>query len=448
MSVSRFPAARNLASAIKAALSLAALLALTSASAIAGPCTGPGAPTTTETKCLTAIAIPGNPLRSFDISWDDPERGLYFLGDRSNSGVDIISTKTNTFIGRAGGFVGILPAAALSDPQHVGANNNISGPDGVVSRGNCLYAGDGNSTLRVYDISDPTNPKLVGSPISTGGTTRLDEMALTSDGKMLIAANNAEDPPFATLFMTDPRDCDSTVFVAKIEADAATIPPGAGLSIEQPTWVESIHRFIVSVPTIANNSFDTPDCNYGSVTRNATAPTPCSGAVLVIDPTNILTPIEKVVSLNQCGPNGATVGPNDNVMVGCTPNNQSTDKETTIISTRNLNSYVDVGGLSGSDEVWFNEGSNRYYTGSSAMHGGAVLGVVNGTTNFLVEAIPQSSASHSVAADSRRNEIFVPQVAPKSVVGIGGEVKTVGAGICGSMTGCIAVYSAPPAGEE
>ena len=452
MSLSRIPAPRSLSSAIKAVLSVVALLALASVSAIAGPCTGPGAPTTTETKCLTAIAIPGNPLRSFDISWVDAERGLYFLGDRSNAGVDIISTNTNTFLGRAGGFVGILPATALSDPQHVGANNNISGPDGVVSRGKCLYAGDGNSTLRVYDISDPTKPTLVGSPISTGGTTRLDEVALTSDGKTLIAANNAEDPPFATVFSTDPGDCDSTIFVAKVEADAATIPAGAGLSIEQPTWVESIHRFIVSVPTIANNSFDPTNCNYGSVIRSATAP-PCSGAVLVVDPTNVLTPIESVVSLNHCGPNGATPGPNGNVMVGCTPNNQAGDTETTVINVNGFH-YVDVGNLSGSDEVWFNEGSNRYYTASSAMRTGGlpnpVLGVVNGTTNFLVEAIPQSTASHSVAADSRRNRIYVPEVAPKTVVGLGGDVTAagVGAGICGSMNGCIAVYSAPRVDEE
>jgi len=391
-----------------------------------------------HTKFLTAIGIPGNAIRSFDISWVDSERGLYFLGDRSNSGVDIISTKTNTFLGRAGGFVGIQPTAALSDPQHVGVNNNISGPDGVVSRGNCLYSGDGNSTLRVYNISDPTHPTLVGTPINTGGSTRLDEMALTSDGKTLIAVNNAEDPPFATLFSTDPDDCDSTIIVNKIEADISTIPPGAGLSIEQPTWVESIHRFIVSVPTIANNTFDPTPCNYGTV--NPTAP-PCSGAVLVIDPTNLLTPIEKVVSLNQCGPNGATTGPNGNVMVGCTPNNQKTDKETTIINVKTFK-YVDVGNLTGSDEVWYNRGSDRYYTGSSAMPGGAVLGVVDGTTNFLLEAIPQSSASHSVAADSELNEIYVPQVGPKSVVGIGGDVTTVGQAICGGTSGCVAVYKA------
>ena len=31
--------------------------------AVAQPCTGPGAPTTTETECLTAVQIPGNPMQ-------------------------------------------------------------------------------------------------------------------------------------------------------------------------------------------------------------------------------------------------------------------------------------------------------------------------------------------------------------------------------------------------
>jgi len=69
-----------------------------------------------------------------------------------------------------------------------------------------------------------------------------------------------------------------------------------------------------------------------------------------------------------------------------------------------------------------------------------VLGVVDGTS-VLVEAIPQSSGSHSVAADCNRNTIFVPQ--PASVVGPGGDTTTVGQGICGSMTGCVAVYTHP-----
>jgi LVIVD repeat-containing protein len=437
-------ARRQARSALTVGVCLAALLVCTAISASAQiPCLGPGAPTTTETKCLTAISIPGIPLRSFDISWVDPERGLYFLADRSNKGVDIISTKTNKFIGRAGdstgpgSFAGVLPG-----PPTVPVNNNISGPDGVVSRGKCLYAGDGDSSLKVFDISDPTSPVFV-KRIPTGGTTRLDEMALTSDGKFLLAANNAEDPPFATLFTVYPNsDCDSISSGVRITVDPSVIPAGSGLSIEQPTWENSTQRFIVSVPTIAENP---AGCDYVLQNKGSN---PCSGAVLVIDPNNLENPItDDFVPLIHCGPNGATVGPRANVMVGCTPNNQKGDSETTIINAKTFK-YVDVGNLTGSDEVWFDRGSGRYYTGSSAMLGGAVLGVVDGETNFLLETIPQSGASHSVAADRRRHKVFVPQVAPFGVVGIGGDKTPVGAGICGTTNGCIAVYTVPRGKDE
>jgi hypothetical protein len=74
--------------------------------------------------------------------------------------------------------------------------------------------------------------------------------------------------------------------------------------------------------------------------------------------------------------------------------------------------------------------------------------VIDGTS-VLIEAIPQSSNSHSVAADSRRNLIFVPQLytsAPTDKL-LGDQNFTAGAGsptvgqlICGGTNGCIAVY--------
>src|SRR6202043_2368035 len=166
----------------------------TSGAALAGPCTGPGAPTNTQTRCLTAVQIPGNPLRSFDISWVNPDRAEYYLGDRSNAGIDIIDTQHNTFKRRLGGFTGVVLNRAGT-----AVNNNLSGPDGVTSHGRWLYAGDGNSTLKVFDLNAPTASALKQT-ISTGGTTRVDEMALTTDGRSLLVANNAEDPPFGTLF--------------------------------------------------------------------------------------------------------------------------------------------------------------------------------------------------------------------------------------------------------
>jgi hypothetical protein len=77
-----------------------------------------------------------------------------------------------------------------------------------------------------------------------------------------------------------------------------------------------------------------------------------------------------------------------------------------------------------------------------------VLGVIDAKSNRLIETIPQSSNSHSVAADSKRNLIFVPQVAPASVV-IGGDTTPVGAGLCGQATnGCVAVFQHKIEGKD
>jgi hypothetical protein len=427
-----------------------AIVAVTgSGAALAGPCTGAGAPTTTDTQCLTAVQIPGKALRSFDISWVNPDRAEYYLADRSNAAIDVIDTEHNTFKRQLGGFVGIKLNGSG------GVNNNISGPDGVTTHGRWLYAGDGDSTLKVFDLNAPTASALKQT-ISTGGTTRVDEMALTTDGRQLLVANNAEDPPFGTLFKANGDASVSAVsIITKITVSSTIMPTGFGLSIEQPAWDPKTKRFYVSIPVIANNP---TGCNYGQLSGAIT----CDGGLLVIDPTTLTsptatlgafdpTPNTGVVSLNKCGPNGATVGPHDNLLLGCTPQNNPSDTDTLVINAKTKN-YAHVAGITGSDEVWFNSGDHRYYTGSSRdcgtsatcpnppkFPGFAQLGVIDGTS-VLIEKIPQSSGSHSVAADCRRNKIFVPQVAPVGVVGSGGDITTVGQGICGSTTGCVAVY--------
>src|SRR6202011_538489 len=92
--------------------------------------------------------------QSFDISWVNPKRAEMYFADRSNAGVDVIDTQTLTWKRRLPGFVG-----AVHNPNGT-VNNNVSGPDGVVSHGRWLYAGDGDSTLKVFDISNPTSPGL------------------------------------------------------------------------------------------------------------------------------------------------------------------------------------------------------------------------------------------------------------------------------------------------
>src|SRR5258705_10714475 len=98
--------------AIVAAPLLVGVGSLAISGAAFGACTGLGAPADTETKCLTAVQIPGSPLLSYDISWVNPHRAEYYLGDRSNSGIDIIDTRTLTFKRRLGG-PGVFRAVVL-----------------------------------------------------------------------------------------------------------------------------------------------------------------------------------------------------------------------------------------------------------------------------------------------------------------------------------------------
>ena len=433
---------------------------ITAGAAVAASCTGPGAPSNTQTKCLTAIAIPGNPLTSFDISWVNPDRGEYYLADRSNKGVDVIDTAHLAFsrtVGTDKPFTGVVLNAAGT-----AVDNNHSGPDGVVSHGRWLYVGDGNSTLHVIDLNEPSAGSVTKQVIATGGTKRLDEMALTTDGTLLLAANNADDPAFATLFVANGDASVSGVTVIKqIFVDPSILPTGFGLSLEQPAWDPQTQRFYTSIPVIANNP---PGCNYGQLAGAIT----CSGGLLVTDPLvptatqGAYDPVNNVgvIPLNSCGPNGATVGVNDNLLLGCTPANLPGSTTTLVINAKTRN-YAQVGGITGADEVFFNGGDNRYYTGSSGaikaagstLARGSVLGVIDGTS-VLVETIPISSGSHSVAADSKHNLIFVPQTytsAPTAIplgdqnfTGAANASTTVGQLICGGTTGCIAVYKGGP----
>jgi hypothetical protein len=429
---------------------------LASVSAASAACTFTP-PLTTQTKCVTAVAIPGNPLRSFDISWVNPKRGEMYFADRSNAGVEVIDTETLTWKRKLGGFVGVV---LNPNPPHA-VDNNHSGPDGVVSYGRWLYAGDGDSTLKVFDLNAPPASALKNT-LNTGGTTRVDEMALTSNGRILLAANNAEDPPFGTLFEANGNSAhDHTRILGKVIVASTIMPTGFGLSIEQPSWDPRTKRFYTSLPVIANNP---SGCNYGQLP----GPITCDGGVLVTNPDVIEdafhgTPVTisqgafdaatntGVVPLHACGPNGSTVGPHDNILLGCTPQNNPSDVITLVMNAMSK-AQTPIANITGSDEVWFNSGDNRYYLGASrncktfpgpcatAPLQAAVLGVVDAKTNTLIETVPQGSGSHSVAADSKRNLIFVPQVAPVAVVGVGGDTTTVGAGICGTTNGCVAVY--------
>ena len=86
--------------------------------------------------------VPGTGLGTFDISFVDPKTELYVLADRTNAAVDFFDASDDTYIGRVGGFAGVVCTNATT------ANNALSGPDGVVIAGGQVWAGDGDIRSR------------------------------------------------------------------------------------------------------------------------------------------------------------------------------------------------------------------------------------------------------------------------------------------------------------
>jgi hypothetical protein len=329
--------------------------------------------------------VPGTGLGTFDISFVDPKTDLYVLADRTNAAVDFFDASDDTFIGRVGGFTGVVCSSATA------ANNALSGPDGVVIVGGQVWAGDGDSTLKVIDIAtfkiidtvtvtDPTNPSV---------KMRVDEMAWDASDHILAAANNANTPPFVTLINTDTHQ-----ILGQIVFDGSgSTPDATKTGIEQPQWSPRTGLFYVSVPQIDPN-----DATLGGVS--------------VIDP-NSMTVIA-TYPVTNCSPAGLALGPNHQAIIGCggsfgTP----ATTQTIIINLDNGDILANITPAGGNDEVWFDPATQHYYLsarGTVDVSGKVtpILGTVDARTFVFDGSNPTSTTAHSLAADKVSHHLFVP----------------------------------------
>ena len=331
-----------------------------------------------ELKRIDTIAVPGTPLEGFDISFVDQRSNLYYFADRSNKAVDIFDVKTGALVARVPGFIGQQKS------------NDTSGPNGVVVAGDELWAGDGDSTVKVVDVKT----RKVVDTIATGGTNRVDEMAYSPAAHTVLMANNADDPPFATLASTDAGH----KIIAKIPFPDAT--DGA----EQSVFDSASGKFYLSIPEIKGVK--------------------ANGGVAVIDPKT--GNLDKIMPVVGCHPAGLVQGPGNNLLLGCAAGskNGGLPPEFVVMSTDGT-VVKTIPGLGAADMVAYNPKADQYYTASSGMPGGPELGVIDAKTNELVQRIKLPGGSpHSVAASQVNDHVFLPLSAKD--------------GGCG---GCIAVYA-------
>jgi hypothetical protein len=399
-------------------------------------------------RLLKTVPIPGTVFNTtggkmyvFDISWVDQRSRTYYLADRSNAVVDIVDTKTGILTAQLqGGFKGFTGA------------NATSGPNGVTTGGHCLFVTDAPSRVVSFDTSTfpPTQVNAVST--ASGDLNRADELAFDTTDNVILAINNADDPPFGTFIKVNPTNCgltqptapapgvaapDRIIFNAANGVDATN---GA----EQPQWDPATRRFYLSIPQIGLNA--------------------SSGGIVRIDPTT--HKIDHTFPISFCQPAGLTKGPRNDFLVGCNtvfdtagalwtvtdPNTAAPIQVILNVSTGNVH---EVEGVGVGDEVWFNSGDGNYYTASSTSplrpldlgppadaQGAAILGVIDAEDKNLIQLVPTfnvpavtgmgahaASTAHSVAADAHNNNIFVPLGANNVYPDC--------------LTGCIAVFFRP-----
>ena len=296
--------------------------------------------------------------------------------------------------------------------QGVKATTSASGPDGVVIVDHKeIWAGDGDSRIKVIDIAT----KQFVTTISTGGKFRVDEMAYDSRDHLLAAANNADTPPFVTVFDTAQRRWWPNSSSRQPRQTYAPTNPAtysacdAQNGIEQPQWSPETGLFYVSVPQVGSD--------------------PTVGGVSIIDPTT--NTVTDTFLVKNCGPAGLALGPRHEALLGCsaafplqpTPPDPALVQTTQSVIIDITSTDFTVDGavvatvpIGGNDEVWYDAGTRHYFLGAdnnlANNKPAPILGSIDAVTHQLDPSPVSSRTSHSVAADKNSHYVFLPIATP------------------------------------
>ena len=138
-------------------------------------------------------------------------------------------------------------------------------------------------------------------------------------------------------------------------------------------------------------------------------PDKAKGALAEIDPK--AGSLVKMLPVDNCQPAGLVNGPGDNLLLGCVAGDKDTGlpPQTVVMNGRTGAVVTEIPGIGGNDMVAYNPKVAQYYTASSHMPNGPLLGVIDANTNTLVQSLSLPGGNpHSVAASQSNNHVFVP----------------------------------------
>jgi hypothetical protein len=407
-----------------------------------------------------AVQLPdAGTLEAFDISFVDPALRTYAVAasrvvdSRGPFGtVVIVNTDLN-----------VVTKELIPDPPFAGAcsfpaRNTVTGPNGVFvikkGRNAEVWAGDGPvltaagiahicsvktgtpPTPVAGDIATPSSVKVLDlntgatkAVINTGGNGRTDEGCYDSQSRVVLIANDETFDNFITFI-----DADTYQVIQKIKFDG-TDPNANNIlanGIEQCIFNPKDGNFYINLP------------NTGA----ATLATPLPGMTLRISG-QAPYHVEKIVAdyskapwntTGCAGGSGIALGPDDQLANSCG----------VIINWSTGALIANFESEGSADEIWFNPGDNHYFLADSTP---ALLGVIDAGPKKPVADLEAVTAvgSHSVAADSVTNEVYVPIRGNNAVANSGAVCSkaTDAFGLAGSDAfGCILSYVAPSDSDD
>jgi DNA-binding beta-propeller fold protein YncE len=238
--------------------------------------------------------------------------------------------------------------------------------------------------------------RKIMATIDTGGTQRVDELTYDDRDHVVVAANNRDQPPFISFVSTAPDHH----ITGKLPLPEATD------GLEQPVWNPRAGRIYLAIPELNHHRDD--------------------GSIAVVDP---VTHREVgIIHVRQCMPAGLALGPGDHLLVGCSDDAIAAGfaPRSLIVDLHTRKVIATIHEVGGSDEVWYDPRSNHYYLAAVANPSGPVLGIVDARRNAWIGNVPTGKSAHSVAADPRSGQVFVPIAA--------------GGNVAGCALGCVEVF--------
>jgi len=413
----------------------------------------PGFATADETlQPLGHSVIPGAPLVSFDISWVDQFFNTYWLADRNNKSVDVIPigffpTVSQLIPTGVHAFAGV-PATPNCVPN--AGPNDCVGPNGILVLNNTtnavreLWVGDGPtndpvcggtpcSTVKVFTNAGGNNPTHT---INTTGKARADELCFDPNHKLVMIANDVDQPPFVSLISTDTYQV-----LAKFSFTHATN------GIEQCAWNPFDNAIYLNIPEI-----DGPgdDSSPGAVVRFSAGP---GGSVTITE-----FDFAATTGIDQCaGPQGLAV---DTVftgwlMLGC--NAPSTNGHQNTISVFNsapnvTNQFFPDAG--GADQVWYQPSTNHFSVTGGSKLPTEQFTLIDGISGPIDQTLfvgfigSTTRRAHSVATWFGAAQPLAPflELVILPIPAVGGTPAPFSSTFCGNdaAKGCVAYFGAVP----